>query len=97
MLLAVLRCAERAYGVPIREEIRMCTGREPSPGALYTTLDRLEEKGLLASRMGEMAAERGGRARRLFRITRGGKAALVRAQTDFRRLLEGLDLLEGGA
>ena len=94
MLLAVLRCGEKAYGVPIREEIRLCTGREPSPGALYTTLDRLEDKRLLLSRIGEATFERGGRARRLFRLTREGTAALVRAQSAYRNLLHGLDLLE---
>jgi DNA-binding PadR family transcriptional regulator len=92
VLLAVLRCNGNAYGVPIREEIRICTGREPSTGALYTTLDRLEDKGLLRSKFGEPTAERGGRARRFFTVTARGKAAVVRAQSSYRRLLEGLDL-----
>jgi PadR family transcriptional regulator PadR len=93
VLLAVLRCEGNAYGVPIRDEIRICTGREPTTGALYTTLDRLEEKGLLRSELGAPLAERGGRARRFFTITTKGKAAVVRAQSAYRRLLEGLDLL----
>ncbi|HEY1501073.1 MAG TPA: helix-turn-helix transcriptional regulator [Acidobacteriaceae bacterium] len=94
VLLAVLRCESNAYGVPIRDEISLCTGREPSTGALYTTLDRLEDKGLLRSRMGTPTAERGGRARRFFTVTAQGKAAIVRAQSAYRRLLEGLDLLK---
>ena len=49
VLLAILRLADEAYGVTIRREITECTEREPAPGALYTTLDRLEEKGLVAS------------------------------------------------
>jgi DNA-binding PadR family transcriptional regulator len=93
VLLAVIRCEGNAYGVPIRDEIRICTGREPATGALYTTLDRLEEKGLLRSELGAPLAERGGRARRFFTITTKGKAAVVRAQSAYRRLLEGLDLL----
>ena len=52
VLLAILRLGDRAYGVTIREEIRDCTNREPTPGALYTTLDRMEEKGLVRSRLG---------------------------------------------
>ena len=53
VLLAILRLGDRAYGVTIREEIRNCTNREPTPGALYTTLDRMEEKGLVKSRLGD--------------------------------------------
>jgi len=93
VLLAVLRCEGNAYGVSIREEIQSCTGREPSTGALYTTLDRLEEKGLLKSKFGAPTAERGGRARRFFTVTRQGRAAIVRAQSAYRRLLEGLTIL----
>ena len=48
-LLAILRLDENAYGVTIRAEITACTNREPAPGALYTTLDRLQEKGLVTS------------------------------------------------
>lgn len=94
VLLAVLRCDGNAYGVPIRDEIRLCTGRESATGALYTTLDRLEVKGLLRSELGAPLAERGGRARRYFTLTAEGKAAVVRAQSAYRRLLDGLDLLK---
>jgi PadR family transcriptional regulator PadR len=67
VLLAILRLDDDAYGVTIRSEIATCTGREPAPGALYTTLDRLEEKGLVRSRMGEPTPERGGRPKRYSR------------------------------
>jgi hypothetical protein len=53
VLLATLRLGEQAYGVSIRAEIASCTDREPTPGALYTTLDRLEDKGLVKSRLGD--------------------------------------------
>ena len=53
VLLAILRLDEQAYGVSIRAEITKRTGREVAPGALYTTLDRLEEKSLLLSRLGD--------------------------------------------
>jgi hypothetical protein len=62
VLLAVLRLRDDAYGVTIRAEIAKRTGREIARGALHTTLDRLEEKGCLRSRMGDPTPQRGGRA-----------------------------------
>ena len=64
VLLAILRLGESAYGVTIRSEIAECTGRDPAPGALYTTFDRLQQKGLVASRLGDPTPQRGGRATR---------------------------------
>jgi PadR family transcriptional regulator, regulatory protein PadR len=61
VLLAILRLDVNAYGVTIRTEIWLCTGREPALGALYSTLDRLEGKGLLTSRFGDPTPQRGGR------------------------------------
>jgi PadR family transcriptional regulator, regulatory protein PadR len=95
VLLAILRLGEQAYGVSIRTEIITCTGREPAPGALYTTLDRMEEKGLVRSWMGEATAQRGGRPKRYFAITKIGRTALVNAQQAYQSLLQGLDLLGG--
>jgi PadR family transcriptional regulator PadR len=95
VLLAILRLGEDAYGASIRAEIEKCTGREPTPGAMYTTLDRLEQKSMLTSRMGEPTAERGGRAKRFFKVTKTGTAAVVRAQRSYQNLLEGLKLIGG--
>jgi PadR family transcriptional regulator len=95
VILAVLRLEDRAYGVSIREEIRLQVGREVSPGALYTTLDRLEQKGLLDSRMGDPTTERGGRAKRFYAVTSGGKKRVVAAQKAFRKMLVGLEILGG--
>jgi DNA-binding PadR family transcriptional regulator len=92
VLLAVLRLAENAYGVTIRAEIAACTDRRPAPGALYTTLDRLEQKGLLASRFGEPTPLRGGRAKRYFTVTARGLEAVAQAQRSYQRLLKGLRL-----
>jgi PadR family transcriptional regulator PadR len=92
VLLAILRLSNNAYGVTIRSEIMECTRREPAPGALYTTLDRMEGKGLVRSRIGDPSPQRGGRAKRYFVVTRKGRAAIVNAQRLYRRLLEGLDL-----
>lgn len=95
VLLAILRLGEAAYGGSIRAEIETCTGREPTPGALYTTLDRLEGKAMVRSRMGEPTAERGGRAKRFFVVTERGSSALIAAQMAYKRLLKGLKILGG--
>jgi PadR family transcriptional regulator PadR len=95
VLLAILRLGKRAYGVTIRSEIATHTGRNPAPGALYTTLDRMEDKGIVRSWLGEATAQRGGRAKRYFALTKAGHAALVNAQQAYKSLLEGLDLLGG--
>jgi PadR family transcriptional regulator PadR len=91
-ILAILRLDDRAYGVTIRSEIQQRTGREPAPGALYTTLDRLEDKGFLASSFGDPTPQRGGRAKRYFRVTAAGVEAVAYAQRCYRRLCEGLTL-----
>jgi len=93
ILLAILRLGTEAYGVSVRQMIAECTGREITPGALYTTLDRLERKSLVQARDGDPTPERGGRAKRFYTLTRQGKTQLVDAQSSFRRLMEGLELL----
>jgi len=76
MLTAVARLGEGAYGVAIRQEIEDATGRPCSLGALYTTIDRLEDKGFLTTWMGEATAQRGGRPKRMVRVTaRGAREA----------------------
>jgi PadR family transcriptional regulator PadR len=92
VLLAILRLGDNAYGVTIGAEITECTRREPAPGALYTTLDRLEDKGLVTSRLGDPTPQRGGRAKRYFAVNAKGIAAITRAQQAYRRLLEGCEL-----
>jgi PadR family transcriptional regulator PadR len=92
VLLAIMRLGENAYGVTLRREIRARTGRHPSPGALYTTVDRLEDKGLVSSRFGDPTPLRGGRAKRFFKVTAKGIAAVARAQRSYRRLLDGLTI-----
>lgn len=93
VLLAVLRLGDDAYGVTILSEIAACTGRNPSPGALYTTLHRMEDKGLVTFRDGSPTPERGGRAKRFVIVTRKGRNAVAMAQAAYRSLMEGLDLL----
>jgi PadR family transcriptional regulator PadR len=92
VLLAILRLDDAAYGAAIRQEIAACTDRDPAPGALYTTLDRLEEKGLVTSAFGDPTPERGGRAKRYFHVSALGIRAVTNAQKTYRRLLDGLQL-----
>ena len=72
VLLAVMRLGDDAYGVPISREIELQTGREVSLGSVYATLERLESRGLVSSYLGKPTAERGGKAKRYFRVTSNG-------------------------
>lgn len=67
-LLAILRLGDEAYGVPIVEEIQRRTGREVSRTGVYVALTRLEKRGLVSSRLAEPTPERGGKAKRFFRV-----------------------------
>lgn len=75
LITAAANLGEDAYGAAIREKIEVTTGRRCSLGALYTTIDRLEAKGLLKTHMGGATAERGGRAKRMVRVAPGGVQA----------------------
>jgi DNA-binding PadR family transcriptional regulator len=68
VLLSILRLAEEAYAVTIRDELVACTGRNVSRGSIYITLDRLETKGYLKSWFGDPTPERGGRAKRYYAL-----------------------------
>lgn len=72
VLLAVIRLDEEAYGVPIAREIERHSRREAALGSVYAALERLEQKGLVESRLGERTPERGGRAKRFFHATAQG-------------------------
>lgn len=97
VLLAVWRLEEAAYGTTVRDELEARTGRSVSQGAVYTTLVRLEKKGLLSSRMSDPTPVRGGKARRFFRITEGGRAGVAAARHTMDRLWEGLPAPASGA
>lgn len=86
VLLAIVSLRDQAYGVKIGDAIEGASGRSVSVGALYTTLSRLEEKGLVSSWMGEATAERGGRAKKYFKIEAPGKLALSEAEASRKRL-----------
>jgi PadR family transcriptional regulator PadR len=72
ILLAVIHLGEEAYGVPISRELEAQRGRDVSVGSVYAALERLEGKGLVASTLGDPTPERGGKAKRYFRVTREG-------------------------
>jgi PadR family transcriptional regulator, regulatory protein PadR len=95
VLLALIRLGDGAYGVPISDEIEATLGRSVSVGSVYITLDRLERKGLVSSRLGEPTAERGGRAKTYFRPTAKGLREVRLARRTLMRLWQGLPQLAG--
>jgi PadR family transcriptional regulator PadR len=95
VLLAVLRLEDEAYAIPVREEIQRRARRPVARGALYTALERLEENGLLSSRMSEPRPERGGRCRRYFRLTARGLAAVRVSRRARLDLWQGLEAILG--
>jgi PadR family transcriptional regulator, regulatory protein PadR len=91
VMLAVLRLGENAYGMTIRREIADRTERDISIGAVYATLERLEEKGYVKSWIGESTAERGGRAKKYFRIRAAGERVLKDSQQVIANMTAGLE------
>ena len=91
VLLAILRLGDEAYAPAILEEIEQRTGRPASPGSMYVTLDRLEEKGLLRSRLADATDERGGRPRRYVTVTAFGMRQLRASRTALIELWRGLE------
>jgi PadR family transcriptional regulator, regulatory protein PadR len=96
ILLATLRVGDAAYGVPIAAEIERTGGRRVVVAAVYTALDRLERTGLVASSVGEPTPERGGRAKRYFRVTAQGMRAVKETQRALIALWNGVPQLKGG-
>lgn len=92
VLLAILKLTDNAYGSTIRQLLAETISRDVTIGALYTTLDRLENKGLLESRIGEATAERGGRAKKYFKVTAQGQSALKRSKQALNSLWQDLAL-----
>ena len=96
VLLATLRLGDGAYAPAILDEIERRTGRPASPGSVYVTLDRLERKKLIRSRLAESSAERGGRPRRLVAVTARGVHELRANRAALLALWRGLEgILEG--
>jgi DNA-binding PadR family transcriptional regulator len=91
VLLAIMRLGTEAYGLAIKDELEEVAGRSPSSGALYTTLDRMERKGLLQSYAGESSSERGGRPRRYLKLTPAGQSMLAHSRSTLLALWDGLE------
>jgi DNA-binding PadR family transcriptional regulator len=90
VLAALLRLGENAYGMAVRREIEERATRQTSIGAVYATLERLESKGYVSSYEGDPTPERGGRAKRFFRIESDGMRVLRESQETMRRMMAGL-------
>jgi DNA-binding PadR family transcriptional regulator len=91
VLLACVRLGEdEAYAVSIAEEIAARTGRSPQRASVYVTLQRLEQKGLITTRLGDSRPERGGKARRLVRVERAGRVVARDARQAFQNMWTGL-------
>lgn len=90
VMLAVMHLGDDVYGVPIVDEIERRTGRAVARAAVYITLRRLEEKGLVSSWMGEPTDERGGKARRFVSVTPAGRQALRDARDVLEQMWRGL-------
>lgn len=95
VLLAVLHVGDKAFGSAIRDALEARSGRAASRGAVYITLDRLEEKGLLTSTLGEGTTARGMRPRRYYRLTRTGVATLKASLSAVTRMQRGLEAVLG--
>lgn len=88
-LLAILRLGSNAYGMMIRQELEKRAGRKAGIGALYLTLERLEQKGFVRSELGEATPERGGRAKRFFTLNPSGREALDKSIDSVLRMAQG--------
>ena len=93
VLMAVLRLGDGAYGSAIRDELQAHTSRKISRGAVYVTLDRLDAKRLLTSRVVDRPPEHGGRPLRLYRVSPAGVQAATSAVSDMARMRSGIESL----
>jgi PadR family transcriptional regulator, regulatory protein PadR len=91
VLIAIVRLGDESYGATIRREIEERTDRRLSISAVYTTLDRLEQKGCVRSWIGEPSAQRGGRRRKYFALQPLGARALRAAYISFGAMTAGLE------
>jgi PadR family transcriptional regulator PadR len=97
LMLAILRLGENAYGVTIRHELLTKAKKDVAIGAIYTGLERLEQKGFVKSWLGEPTSARGGRSKRFYRVTANGLKMLNETQNAILGLMVGLTLAGGNA
>lgn len=96
IMLSILRLKESAYGITVRREIEERAGRNVSIGAVYATLARLEEKGMVEFRVGGPKPVQGGRSRKLVSLTPLGLAALEHSANMLQRMMQGTPLAQEG-
>jgi DNA-binding PadR family transcriptional regulator len=96
VILALVRLGDNAYGDPISEELEKRAGRDVAIGSVYAALERLEDKGFVTSELGEATPERGGRAKRYFKVTARGLKEIRETQRAVMELWQGLPQFEGG-
>ena len=92
ILLAIVRLRGDAYGVTIREEVERQTSRNLTLGSVYKTLGRMEDKGYLDTETAPPTKERGGRRKKLYRLTPLGLATARRALSDLREMTRGIEM-----
>jgi PadR family transcriptional regulator PadR len=95
VMLALVRQGEEAYGVPIADAIAQSTGKQVILASVYNTLERLEEKGMVRSTLGQPTPQRGGRAKRYFSITTAGLREVRAAKKALTVLWRGIPVQEG--
>lgn len=95
-LVAMMRLGDEAYAVTVRIEIQSCTGRDISIPAVYAALDRLERAGLAAPWLSEARPERGGRARRQFKLTAAGRRRVMHERESALRMWASIPLDRSG-
>jgi len=96
VMLSVLRLGNEAYGMTVRRELQKTARRPVTIGSVYGTLERLEQKGFMSSRLGDPDPVRGGRARRFYRVEREGEVALHEARAAMERMWEGVEVATDG-
>ncbi len=95
VMLALLRLGADAYGAAVCAEIEKRSGREVSVSAVHTTLERLEQKGMLRSRMGDSTPQRGGKRKRHYEVAASGLRAMQASYRSLRNMADGLEKLLG--
>lgn len=94
VLLTLVRLGDEAYGMSVRVTIESLIHRDISIGAIYTTLERLEQKGFVESRLGEATAKRGGRAKKFFSVTGRGRKALKEVRATLEVLWQDIQIFQ---
>lgn len=95
VVLTLIHLGDDAYGVPISRDIELRIGRGVSVSSVYAALERLERKGLVASNLGDPTPERGGKAKRYFRVTKQGLQEVHETRQILTKLWHGLPRLKG--